>query len=99
MRRRPRRNHSPEFKSKVAPTAVKGDKPLAELTATAFGGGQPTETPADLKAPHARIGKWTLENDFSEHALVKAGGLHARRVHASLVNWQPWSVLKVAGLP
>ena len=31
MSRRPRRNHSPEFKAKVALAAVKGDRTLAEL--------------------------------------------------------------------
>ena len=31
MSRRPRRNHSPEFKAKVALAAVKGDRMLAEL--------------------------------------------------------------------
>ena len=31
--RRPRRNHSPAFKAKVALAAVKGEKPLAELAA------------------------------------------------------------------
>ena len=31
MSRRPRRNHSPEFKAKVALAAVKGEKPLTEL--------------------------------------------------------------------
>ncbi|HET7300322.1 MAG TPA: IS3 family transposase [Oleiagrimonas sp.] len=31
MSRRPRRNHSPEFKAKVALTAIRGEKPLAEL--------------------------------------------------------------------
>ena len=31
MSRRPRRNHSPEFKAKVALAAVKGEKRLAEL--------------------------------------------------------------------
>ena len=31
MRRRPRRNHSPAFKAKVALAAVKGEKTLAEL--------------------------------------------------------------------
>ncbi len=32
MPRRPRRNHSPVFKSKVALAAVKGDKTIAELS-------------------------------------------------------------------
>ena len=31
MARRPRRNHSPAFKAKVALAAVRGDKTLAEL--------------------------------------------------------------------
>ena len=31
MSRRPRRNHSPAFKAKVALTALRGDKTLAEL--------------------------------------------------------------------
>ena len=31
MTRRKRRNHSPEFKAKVAIAALKGDKMLAEL--------------------------------------------------------------------
>ena len=100
MRRRPRRNHSPEFKAKVALAAVRGEKPLAELAeqfdvhpnqitqwktqlleraATAFGGGQPAEAPVDLKALHAKIGELTLENDFLEGALTKAGLLSAKR--------------------
>ena len=31
MSRRPRRNHSPQFKSKVALAALQGDKTLAQL--------------------------------------------------------------------
>lgn len=31
MSRRPRRNHSPAFKAKVAPDVVRGEKTLAEL--------------------------------------------------------------------
>lgn len=31
MSRRPRRNHSPAFKAKVALDAIRGDKTLAEL--------------------------------------------------------------------
>ena len=31
MTRRPRRNHSPAFKAKVALAAIRGDKTLAEL--------------------------------------------------------------------
>ena len=39
MPRRPRRNHLPAFKSKVALTAVKGDKTIAELARILHEGG------------------------------------------------------------
>ena len=35
--------------------------------------------PFDLKALHAKIGELTLENDFLEGALSKAGLLNAKR--------------------
>lgn len=39
-----------------------------------------THAPApDLKALHAKIGELTLENDFLEGALIKAGMLSAKR--------------------
>ena len=37
------------------------------------------ESPVDLKALHAKIGQLTLENDFLEGALTKAGMLSAKR--------------------
>lgn len=101
MSRRPRRNHSPEFKAKVALAAVKGEQTLAELAkkfdvhpnqisqwkeqllngaASAFGGDSSTAPPpVDVKALHAKIGELTLENDFLEGALIKAGMLSAKR--------------------
>ena len=100
MARRPRRNHSPAFKAKVALAAIKGDKTLAELAqqfdlhpnqitqwrsqllenaAGAFGGAEPGPPPVDVKALHAKIGELTLENDFLEGALTKAGLLSAKR--------------------
>src|SRR5690606_4818603 len=101
MARRPRRNHSPAFKAKVALAAVRGDRTLAELAQqfdvhpnqitqwrsqlldNAVGVfGAPTEAgppPVDLKALHAKIGELTLENDFLEGALTKAGLLSAKR--------------------
>jgi transposase-like protein len=39
-------------------------------------GGSPV---VDVKALHAKIGELTLENDFLESALIKAGMLSARR--------------------
>ena len=42
------------------------------------GGGQ-VGPPVDVKALHAKIGELTLENDFLEGALTKAGLLSAKR--------------------
>jgi transposase-like protein len=45
----------------------------------AGGGAAPGAPPVDVKALHAKIGELTLENDFLEGALGKAGLLNARR--------------------
>ncbi len=103
MQRRPRRNHTPAFKAKVALAAVKGDRTLAQLAeqfdvhpnqitawkaqleggaAEVFspGGGNGAAQPAiDVKLLHAKFGELTLENDFLEGALTKAGLLSAKR--------------------
>lgn len=42
-------------------------------------GGKPAEPPVDVTALHAKIGEITLENDFLERALAKAGWLSARK--------------------
>jgi transposase len=102
MSRRPRRNHLPEFKAKVALEAIKGEYTLAELAkrhdvhpnqitqwkvqllermGEVF--DRPSATaatpPVDVKVLHAKIGELTLENDFLESALTKAGLLSAKR--------------------
>ena len=104
MSRRPRRNHSPAFKAKVAIAAIKGDRTIAQIAdqfdvhpnqvtswkaqleggaAEVFDGGSSSCSPAapavDVKQLHAKIGELTLENDFLEGALTKAGLLSARR--------------------
>lgn len=103
MSRRPRRNHSPTFKARVALEAVKGECTLAELAkrhdvhanqitqwknqllermSDVFERGASAEssTPAvDVKTLHAKIGELTLENDFFEGALTKAGLRSAKR--------------------
>ena len=43
------------------------------------GGATPVVASVDVKALHAKIGELTLENDFLEGALSKAGLLNARR--------------------
>ena len=54
-------------------------KQLLEKAATAFGGGADTIEPVDPQLLHAKIGQLTLENDFLEGALTKAGLLCAKR--------------------
>jgi transposase len=43
------------------------------------GGGTPARPAIDVKSLHAKIGELTLENDFLESALTKAGWLSAKR--------------------
>ena len=43
------------------------------------GGGAPEIPATDVKSLHAKIGELTLENDFLEGALTKAGLLSAKR--------------------
>ena len=56
---------------------------LQEGAAGVFGAGSaspgPTPPAPDIKALHAKIGELTLENDFLEGALIKAGMLSAKR--------------------
>ena len=103
MSRRPRRNHTPAFKAKVAIAAVKGERTIAQIAeqfdvhpnqvttwkaqleggaADVFGAGgstMPAAPAVDVKQLHAKIGELTLENDFLEGALSKAGLLSAKR--------------------
>ena len=53
---------------------------LQEGAADVFGSGNGARPPAvDVKSLHAKIGELTLENDFLEGALGKAGVLSAKR--------------------
>ena len=52
---------------------------LLERAAQVFDGGAKPAAEPDLKTLHAKIGQLTLENDFLESALTKAGLLSARR--------------------
>jgi transposase-like protein len=51
---------------------------LLERAAQVFGEPNGTAAAPDLKTLHAKIGQLTLENDFLESALTKAGLLSAR---------------------
>ncbi len=103
MTRRPRRNHTPAFKSKVALAAIRGEHTLGELghqfdvhpnqikqwrdlllegAVDVFGREGKAAKPEpsiDIKSLHAKIGELTLENDFLEGALTKAGLAGARK--------------------
>jgi transposase len=50
---------------------------LLERATEVFGSGTPPE-PVNLAPLHAKIGALTLENDFLESALTKAGLLSAK---------------------
>ena len=64
----------------VHPTQItEWKQQLLARVADVFGGTKsPSEAP-DLKTLHAKIGQLTLENDFLEGALTKAGLLSAKR--------------------
>ena len=50
-----------------------------ERSAQVFGDSSTKAAEPDIKTLHAKIGQLTLENDFLEHALTKAGLLSAKR--------------------
>jgi transposase-like protein len=52
---------------------------LVERAAQVFGEAGSTVPEPDFKTLHAKIGQLTLENDFLESALTKAGLLSAKR--------------------
>ena len=55
---------------------------LLEGVSTVFGAetrGDPASPAIDVKTLHAKIGELTLENDFLEQALSKAGLLSAKK--------------------
>ena len=53
---------------------------MLDRAASVVGGGEAAVEPkVDVKELHAKIGQLTLENDFLEGALTKAGLLSAKR--------------------
>ena len=52
---------------------------LTESAAGVFGKSSSRDQGADVKALHAKIGQLTMENDFLESALTKAGRQSAKR--------------------
>jgi transposase-like protein len=52
---------------------------LMERSAEVFGDSKAKAVEPDIKTMQAKIGQLTLENDFLEGALIKAGMLSAKR--------------------
>jgi len=69
MARRKRRNHSPQFKAKVALAALTEEQTLAQL-AQRFD-VHPNQITAWIKELHAKIGELTMERDFLDRGLVR----------------------------
>ena len=74
MSRRPRRNHTPAFKAKMALAAVKGEMTLAQLTEHFDVHAQSSACPVSIPTGGAR-----RRDSFLEGALTKAGLLSAKR--------------------
>ena len=65
---------------RVHPTQItEWKQQLLARAADVFGGTKPPSEAPDLKTLHAKIGQLTLENDFLEGPLTKAGLLSAKR--------------------
>jgi transposase len=66
----------------VHPNQITAWKSQLEASASEIfgpGSGTPATAAVDVKSLHAKIGELTLENDFLEGALTKAGWLSAKR--------------------
>ncbi len=64
----------------VHPTQItEWKQQLLARAADVFSGTKPSAEAPDLKTLHAKIGQLTLENDFLEGVLTKAGLLSATR--------------------
>ena len=96
MSRRPRRNHSPSFKSKVALAAIKGEETLAELSqAFDVHPNQITQWKSQLLEQAAKI----FENGYSsQEPPVDVKTLHAKIGELTLENDFLGGALTQAGL-
>jgi len=96
MSRRPRRNHSPAFKAKVALEAIRGDKTLAELAKLHdVHPNQITDWKSQLLARAADVFGGEVR---AEESAVDLKGLHAKIGQLTLENDFLSGALTKAGL-
>ena len=100
MSKRPRRNHAPAFKAKVALEALKEEQTLIELSqryqvhpnqiaewkrqllehaSEIFDHGRKSPQGPNVKDLHAKIGQFSMENDFLSVALGRIADPSAKR--------------------
>ncbi|GAC1571722.1 MAG: IS3 family transposase [Sphingomicrobium sp.] len=97
MSKRPRRNHSPAFKSKVALAAVKGEKTLAEL-AQLFDVHPNQVTQWRRQLLEGAVGVFEPEGGSAPSEPIDVKTLHAKIGELTLVNDFLSGALGKAGL-
>lgn len=97
MSRRPRRNHSPAFKAKVALAAVKGEKTLAEL-AQLFDVHPNQITTWRTQLLDGAAGVFGADSTESTEPVIDVKTLHAKIGELTLVNDFLSGALGKAGL-
>ena len=98
MTRRPRRNHSPAFKAKVAVAAIKGEKTLAEL-AQQFDVHPNQITTWKAQLLEGAAGVFGTESKADAAPPVDVKTLHAKIGELTLTNDFLEGALSKAGLP
>ena len=98
MTKRPRRNHSADFKAKVALAAIRGEKTLIELSQQFDGASQPDQTMEDqlLEGASAVFGGEAKSDAAAPAVDVKT--LHAKIGELALENDFLAGALNKAGL-
>jgi len=81
--KRPRRNHSAQFKARVALAALRGDKTLAELS-------EQFDVHANQIVPWKQQAVQNLAAVFDKGADAKASEAEVKDLHAKIGTSWPW---------